>query len=418
MAAVTPPLPRTIAVAEHDPASREELHALLGSAGYRVVSTDDARAAHGLVRDEKAALLLCNVDMPGMDGYAVLKAIQDDPAVARCPVMFVSPSSEFSDRIRAFRHGVVDYVTRPVAPEVVLRKIEKILESRPPVAGAGAPTVTEVGPHAEIVDPPRLPSSGAAVPRLEDIPDVLRSVLVVEDNAVFRTFLRALLTEQGFTVHEAVDGDEGLRLALEHRPWLILTDVRMPVADGFELCRQVRSHSLIRQTPLLFLSGWDDYKQRYRGLELGADDFLSKETPIRELLVRIQLILQRYSDLGVRRRGAAMGGGIDVVGAPGILQVCHLTRLTGILGVVDGARVAEIRFREGEIVSAETPAEKGTAAVFEFLSWEKGSFEFNPVDPGPGSGLGQGFDQVVLEGCRRLDEARRGPDTAGPAGEA
>jgi CheY-like chemotaxis protein len=268
--------------------------------------------------------------------------------------------------------------------------------------------------HEDIVapDPPSLPRTGAPLPSFESFPELLRHVLIVDDNPVFRMFLRELLSGQGFLVREASNGQEGLAMALEHRPWLILTDVRMPVADGFELCRQVRSHSLIRQTPLLFLSGWDDYKQRYHGLELGADDFLSKETPIRELLVRIQLILQRYSDLGVRgRRGAAMGGGIDVVGAPGILQMCHLTRLTGILTAVDGARRAEIGFREGEIVSAESAAGTGTAAVFEFLAWEAGSFEFNPVDPGAGPGLGQGFDQVILEGCRRLDEARREPET-------
>ena len=236
-------------------------------------------------------------------------------------------------------------------------------------------------------------------------------MLVVDDNAVFRTFLRDLLSGQGFLVREASNGAEGLAVALAERPWLILTDVKMPVADGFELCRQVRAHSLIRQTPLLFLSGWDDYKQRYHGLELGADDFLAKDTPVRELLVRIQLILQRYSDLGVRgRRGAAMGGGIDVVGAPGLLQMCHLTRLTGVLTVVDGDRRVEIRFREGEIVSAQSPDADGTEAVYDFLSWETGSFEFNPVDPGPGMGLEQGFDQLILEGCRRLDEARRGPE--------
>jgi len=76
----------------------------------------------------------------------------------------------------------------------------------------------------------------------------------------------------------AAEGGEGLRLALEHRPWLILTDVRMPGVDGVELCRRVRAHSLIRHTPVVFLSGWDDYKERYRGLEAGGDDFLSKRT--------------------------------------------------------------------------------------------------------------------------------------------
>jgi two-component system cell cycle response regulator len=292
---VTQPWPRTIAVVEADRRSLDELHQLLGSAGYRVVSTNDSRAALQLVREERPALLLCNVDMTGMDGYAVLKAIQEDPATAACPVVFLSPNQEFSERIRAFRHGVIDYLTRPITPEVLLRKVEKALEGR--AERPSAPTVTEVGPHAEIVDPPRLPPSSMSMPRLEDIPAVLRSVLVVEDNVVFRTFLRALLTAQGFTVHEASDGDEGLRLALEHRPWLILTDVRMPGEDdGFEFCRKVRSHSLIRQTPLLFLSGWDDYKARYQGLELGADDFVSKQTPARELLIRIQVILKRYVD--------------------------------------------------------------------------------------------------------------------------
>jgi two-component system, cell cycle response regulator len=406
---VTQPWPRTIAVVEDDRRSLDELHQLLGSAGYRVVSTNDARAAVQLVRDEHPALLLCNVNMPGMDGYAVLKAIQSDPATAACPVVFLSPNQEFSERIRAFRHGVIDYLTRPLTPEVLLRKVEKALEGRPAGAGAGAPTVTEVGPHAEIVNPPRLPPSAAEMPRLEDIPAVLRSVLVVEDNVIFRTFLRTLLTAQGFTVHEATDGDEGLRMALEHRPWLILTDVRMPGEDdGFEFCRKVRSHSLIRQTPLLFLSGWDDYKARYQGLELGADDFVSKQTPARELLIRIQVILKRYVDMGTRgRSGPGMQGELNVMGAPGVLQVCHLTRLTGTLTVKDGGRRMAVRFREGEIIGAEGDGREGEAAIFGLLAWEEGTFKFAPGDPGAGAPLGTGFSQLVLEGCRRLDERRR-----------
>lgn len=409
---MTQPWPRTIAVVEDDRRSLDELHRLLGSAGYRVVSTSDARAAVQLVRDERPALLLCNVDMAGMDGYAVLKAIKADPATAACPVVFLSPNQEFSERIRAFRHGVIDYLTRPITPEVLLRKVEKALEGRgerPAAAGARAPTVTEVGPHAEIVNPPRLPPSTTEMPRLEDIPAVLRSVLVVEDNAIFRTFLRTLLTAQGFTVHEAADGDEGLRLALEHRPWLILTDVRMPGEnDGFEFCRKVRSHSLIRQTPLLFLSGWDDYKARYQGLELGADDFVSKQTPARELLIRIQVILKRYVDMGTRgRSGPGMQGELNVMGAPGVLQVCHLTRLTGTLTVKDGGRRMAVRFREGEIIGAEGDGRSGEAAIFALLAWKEGTFKFAPGDPGDGAPLGTGFSQLLLEGCRRLDEERR-----------
>jgi len=472
--AALPPSPRTVVLIEDDPEIRSLIDTVLSAEGHRVVGTGDPTRAVEIVRAEAPDLVICDIMMPVMDGYGVLRALQADPTTARYPVMFLTARQEFNERVRAFRFGVVDYLTKPFTREVLLRKVENVVDGRARrvgfVGGEGPVTpsalmdelrkeartgvltlkgeegdsqiVVRAGEiveaaggvpegaaraefqeldsaHEDIVapDPPSLPRSRGPIPGFESFPELLKHVLVVDDNPTFRSFLRDLLKGQGFLVREASNGEEGLDMALEHRPWLILTDVRMPVADGFELCRQVRSHSLIRNTPLLFLSGWDDYKERFRGLELGADDFLSKETPIRELLVRIQLVLQRYSDLGVRgRRGSAMGGGIDVVGAPGILQMCHLTRLTGILTALDGPRRAEIRFREGEIVSAETAAEKGTAAVFEFLSWESGSFEFDPVDPGPGPGLSEGFDQVVLEGCRRLDETRRGPETGEPAG--
>jgi CheY-like chemotaxis protein len=256
-------------------------------------------------------------------------------------------------------------------------------------------------------DPFSLSGSADRLPEFEEFPPLVRDVLVVDDNAVFRRFLRDLLASRGFTVREANSGEDGLRVALEHRPWLILTDVRMPGGDGFEFCRRVRSHSLIRQTPLLFLSGWDDYKQRYQGLRLGADDFLSKESSIRELLVRIQLLMKRYADLGARGASTGMQGELSVIGAPGVLQVCHLSRLTGVLSAQDGPWKAAIRFREGEVVGAECGAARGEDAVFEFLGWESGTFHFAAGDPGTGERVGDTFDSLLLEGCRRLDEARR-----------
>lgn len=255
-------------------------------------------------------------------------------------------------------------------------------------------------------DPPDLPASRAALPTFEDIPEVLRRVLIVDDNEVFRTFLRGLLAGSGFVVHEASNAAAGLALALEKRPWLILTDIRMPGDDGFELCRKVRSHTLIRQTPLLILSGWDDYKARYQGLELGADDFVSKDTPVRELLIRIQVTLKRYMTLG-RRAGPGMQGQLEVIGAPGVLQVCHLTRLTGKLMAEAGARSMTVRFRDGEIVGARGEGREGADAVYAFLAWVEGRFHFAPSDQ-EGERIGPSFAELVLEGCRRLDEARRG----------
>lgn len=464
---------RSVVVVEDDEQIRSLVEKVLTAEGYRVVATGDPREALELVRREKPDLVLCDIAMPEMDGYAVLKALQSDPGTAGYPVVFITAHQEFSERVRAFRYGVVDYLTKPFNRSILVRKIERILEG---LAVRGTPAAQPAAPAGELLaqvrreartgvltvegrggahrvvfkagdivesslpaedlvgatarfteldvaredivahDPPRLPHSTAeSLPTFDDVPQVLRQVLVVDDNAEFRRFLADILAARGFVVHEAADGEEALRVALDKRPWLILTDVRMPGEDGFTLCEKVRSHSLIRQTPLLFLSGWDDYKARYHGLELGADDFLSKQTSIRELLLRVQLALKRHTATGLPGRGAVMEGELQVMGAPGVLQVVHLTRLTGTLAVAAGARRATVRFRDGNIVGAEGDGRHGEAAVHDLLSWEEGRFHFTPGDPGPGAALGQSFDQLILEGCRRLDESRIPAGEAGPA---
>jgi DNA-binding response OmpR family regulator len=411
---------------EDDDDTRALVESILGFEGHTVVSTANPTAALELARAESPDVVLCDITMPILDGYGVLKALQSDPATANLPVVFLSGHKDFSERVRAFRFGVIDYISKPFTRETLVRKVARILEGRsrrpgfalepagpvpppaPPPATAPAPfrVPPEFASEVEPTDPPDLPGSPARLPTFDSFPEAFRNVLVVDDNSFFRRFLRDLLAGQGFTVHEAADGDEGLRVALDRRPWLILTDVRMPGTDGFEFCRNVRTHSLIRQTPLLFLSGWDEYKQRYHGLKLGADDFLSKETSVRELLIRIQLVMKRYAGLD-EPKGAGIEGEIEMLGVPGALQICHLSRLSGVLTAQDGARVATVRFRDGEVVGAECDGLEGEYGVFAFLAWERGVFRFRSGDPGPGEVVGGKFDALLLDGCRRLDEANR-----------
>jgi DNA-binding response OmpR family regulator len=450
---------KVLAVEDEEPI-RTLIERFLASGGYRVVSTGDPAQAVDLARRENPDLVLCDIAMPGLDGYGVLKALQADPDTARLPVVFLTAQREFTERVRAFRFGVVDYMTKPFTRDVLLKKVERVLQGlsdRPGVSATGPmetvmgdvqrearsgvltvkgeegralieggqvvestlPAGPTEGKRAEfreldrnteqIVshDPPRLPGDPAAVATFEGLPEVFRTVLVVDDNDVFRTYLRDVLSRRGFTVHEATDGAEGLRLALQKRPWLILTDVSMPRLDGLEMCRAVRNHSLIRHTPLIFLSGWDDYKDRYRGLEAGADEYLSKDTPIRELLIRVQIVLKRYSDLGARAwRGPGMEGRIELIGMPGLLQMAHLSQLTGVLEVGSESKVAEVRFREGELVSLQVGSLTGEPALLELLSWTEGHFSFAPGDPGNDGTLGN-FSQLLLDACRNLDEGRK-----------
>jgi flagellar biosynthesis protein FlhF len=88
------------------------------------------------------------------------------------------------------------------------------------------------------------------------------------------------LAAQGFTIYEAADGSAAWQIAVQNRPWIILADISMPEVDGFEFCRRVRNHPMLERRPLLFISGSDKYKERYRALQIGADDFLAKNMPV------------------------------------------------------------------------------------------------------------------------------------------
>ena len=221
---------------------------------------------------------------------------------------------------------------------------------------------------------------------------MLRTVLIADEDAAFRKYLAMPLAAQGFTIYEAADGSAAWQLAVQNRPWMILADISMPEVDGFEFCRRVRNHPLLSRMPLLFISGSDKYKERYRALQIGADDFLSKNMPIRELLMRIQLLMTRYSDLsasGEQKPGAtevagAFQGRIEVFGAPALLQMCSQGRLTGLFTALaeDAANTATVMgFREGDIISATAGAATGADGVYAFLGVGEGQLQVHPGRP-------------------------------------
>jgi CheY-like chemotaxis protein len=272
--------------------------------------------------------------------------------------------------------------------------------------------------------PPPLPFTGAGeedFPDFNTVPEVLRTALIADEDEGFRKLLALPLAAQGFRIFEAGDGTEAWRLALENRPWLMLADIDLPEVDGFEFCRRVRANSLLSHTPVVFISGSDKFKDRARAQQVGSDDFLSKQTPIRELLIRIQLLLTRYSDLseGQGGTGAAAGlleGQLEVFGAPGVLQICNQSRLTGIFTArakdpeSSAEMLAVMGFRDGEIINATVTDLMGAEAVYAFLGWPRGHFKFVPGDPGGGEPLAQSVEHLLLEGCRLLDESGRGPE--------
>ena len=152
-----------------------------------------------------------------------------------------------------------------------------------------------------------------------------RSVLVVEDEENLLEALRYNLEREGYLVHTATDGGEGLEMARKLNPSLVLLDIMLPTLDGFEICRILRRES---EVPILILTAKGEEVDRVVGLELGADDYITKPFSIRELVARVRNILRRTRYLEDRRLAEDQEQNFQI-GALEIDLNSHEARLAG-----------------------------------------------------------------------------------------
>ncbi len=128
-------------------------------------------------------------------------------------------------------------------------------------------------------------------------------VLVVEDEPTVSEVVERYLRREGYEVAVASDGSEGLRLAQEWAPELVVLDLMLPQVDGLEVCRQLRRES---QVPIIMLTARGEETDRVVGLEMGADDYMVKPFSPRELVARIKSVLRRASPGPVQAPGGTL----------------------------------------------------------------------------------------------------------------
>ena len=119
------------------------------------------------------------------------------------------------------------------------------------------------------------------------------TVLVIEDEPNLLAALEYTLEQEGYEVLTAINGESGLQLARARKPDILILDVMLPSLDGFEICRIIRRESNI---PILMLTARGEEVDRVVGLELGADDYVTKPFSMRELLARVRSLLRRVSN--------------------------------------------------------------------------------------------------------------------------
>ncbi|MFJ3963436.1 response regulator transcription factor [Streptomyces sp. NPDC090036] len=171
---------------------------------------------------------------------------------------------------------------------------------------------------------------------------VLGSVLVVDDDPTVSEVVAGYLEQAGFTVRLAADGPAGLRAAEEHRPDLMVLDLMLPGMDGLEVCRRLRAgEDGGRPVPVIMLTARGDEDDRILGLEVGADDYVTKPFSPRELVLRVRSVMRR----------AQAGAPADLPGGGPRLAVAGLTLDPAARRVHKGGRELALTLREFDLLA-------------------------------------------------------------------
>jgi two-component system cell cycle response regulator len=245
---------RRVLIVEDNPMSRELMDYLLRAYGFETLLAVDGRVGLDVARRERPDLILCDVQMPGLDGLAFAREARQDEALRQVPLIAVTAYAMVGDRNRILSAGFDGYIAKPIDPAHFVDSVNALLP-----AALRTPTAQPHAPTALAALRPRQPAS----------------VLTLDDTPMNLELKRDLLEPNGYQVLTASTMDDALRLATQHRPALIISDVGLREGSGFDFIRRVKADPLLRDIPFMFLTSthWDPASQQ-EGLRLGAVRYL------------------------------------------------------------------------------------------------------------------------------------------------
>lgn len=259
---------------------RMDLKSAFDSASYACTLAASVAEARSALARGNFDLAVLDVLLPDGDGVGLLSEIRENPATAALPVIMLSIEADVHSRLKALKTGAQEYVGKPYVAEYLLSRANQLIKPR----GDGAVSAE-------------------------------RPVLVIDDSATYRQRFKEMVEPRGYRVLQASSGEEGLRLAAEARPMAIIVDGVMPGLDGLTVVRRLRSDEVLRQVPLLFVTGVEDKSFELKALEAGADAFMRKDEDSALMLARLEALLRPGGASGEH------GGEASLFGAKRLLAI-------------------------------------------------------------------------------------------------
>lgn len=263
-------------VVEDEQILLEVLQKKLSQNGFTVLAAKDGDEGLAKIREHRPDLVLLDIVMPKKDGFEVLREIQRDKNLKNIPVIIISNSGQNVEIEKAKKMGVRDYLVKTqFDPAEVLAKVNRQFG----LSGAtAAPSSDPIAVTAE-------KTSGQAA--------AAKTILIIEDDNFLRNLMVKKLTDEGYAVSEAFDGQVGLKKVITDKPVLVLLDLILPGIDGFKLLEEIKSNPATADIPVIILSNLGQKEDIDRGLQLGAVDFMIKAhfTP-NEIVGKIKNVLK------------------------------------------------------------------------------------------------------------------------------
>jgi CheY-like chemotaxis protein len=230
-------------------------------------------------------------------------------------------------------------------------------------------------------------------------------LLLVDADAKSLRVMEVSLKKAGFQVTTAIHGKDALEKVQISPPDLVLAETRMPEMDGLELCKVLKSDDRFRHIPFVFLTNQKAVESKVKGLEQGADDYLTKPIYIKEVVTRVRMILQKVEKDRIERKETKNGfvGNLSDMGVVDLVQTFEIGRKTGVIKL-EGERAGVVYFKEGRVTDAELGRLRGENAFYRMLNTFEGKFEVSFVQVDRPERIEVSTQGLLMEGMRRLDE--------------
>lgn len=250
---------RTILVVDDNELNREVLSRRLELEQYKVITAENGQQAMDILSIEAPDAMLLDINMPVMDGYAVLEKMKESAKLKVIPVMMVTAINDMPAVVKCIQAGARDYITKPFDPALLRGRVERLLAQRRSVA-----------------DPADDPSAL-----------IEGNVLVVDDNELNRDVLARRLVEYGLTVTKVGSGKDALETVKTTKFDLIMLDIMMPGMDGYKVLEALKADRATKKISVLMISSIEDHESIKRALQLGAADYVVK--PFDNYLLRARV---------------------------------------------------------------------------------------------------------------------------------